>query len=131
MFNNILKSSFIILISSCTPTVPDQVPNLAVQPSELSNGLISLTVTWGEPHSDVDIKLYNGNYRILPSGSWTGRFTQSATNRQRVYRKLMSGVDYEVRVRTVSPIGHGEYRTATTTCMSLTECVLQLYSDTT
>ena len=31
----------------------------------------------------------------------------------------MSGVNYEVRVRAVSPIGAGEYRTATTSCMPL------------
>ena len=113
---------------SCTPTVPDQVPNLAVQHSELSNGVISLTVTWGEPHSDVDITRYEGHYRMLPSGSWRGGFYQDVSYRQwvysnRVFRDLMSGVNYEVRVRAKSPIGAGEYRTATTACMPVCVCV--------
>ena len=108
---------------SCTPTVPDQVTNLAVQPSVLSNGLISLTVTWGEPHSDVDITRYEGTYRILPSGSPEGGFSQGPTNRRRVFSNLMSGVNYEVRVRARSPIGAGEYRSVTTTCMPVCVCV--------
>ena len=33
----------------------------------------------------------------------------------------MSGVNYEVRVRAVSPIGAGEFSNATTS-MSITEC---------
>ena len=122
------KFSFTTFISSCTPTAPNLVLNLTVQPSELNNGWISLTVTWDEPHSDVDIIQYNGNYRILPSGSWTGNFTQPARKRQHVYRNVMSGVNYEVRVRAVSAIGAGEYRTATTSCMLLIRIQSVYYS---
>ena len=118
------KSSFIILISSCTPTVPDRVPNLAVQPSKPNFDRISLTVTWDEPHSDVNITRYQSNYGIQSTRDWKDGSSQPATNRQRVFRYLKSGLDYEVRVRAVSAIGHGEYRTATTSCMSLAECVL-------
>ena len=100
--------------------VPDQVLNLTVQPSELSNGLISLTVTWDEPHSDVTITRYESNYRIQSTGSWRGGLAQPAANRQCVLRDLMSGVNYEVRMRAVSAIGTGEYRTAITSCMQVT-----------
>ena len=52
-----------------------------------------------------------------------GGLAQPASSRQRVFLNLMNGVNYEVRVRAVSPIGAGEYRTATTTCMPNCVCV--------
>ena len=96
-------------------TVPDQVLNLAVQPSKSSNGRISLTVTWDKPHSDVDIARYEVSYRIQSTGRWSGGFSRAPTNRQHVYMNLMSGVNYEVRVRAWSWIGFGEYRIVTPT----------------
>ena len=118
------SSSIILLVLVHIPTVPDQVPNLAVQPSKSSNGLISLNVTWGEPHSDVTITRYESNYRIQSDGSWKRGLSQPASSRQRVYRSLRSGVNFEIRVRAVSPIGAGEYKSANAASMLLTECVL-------
>ena len=90
-------------------SVPLQVVNLLLQPSESGSSQVTITLRWDEPESDASITRYEGNYREASSDHepWIGDFT--TTQFTYVYRNLTNEVDYVFRVRAVSAIGAGRY----------------------
>ena len=116
-----------LLCNKCFCIVPGNISELSIQSSESQNNRISLTVTWSGPQSDVPITRYEGNYRTLPLGNWSRTFSNAT--RQHIYRNLLTGRNYEVRVRAVSAIGNGMYAKATTSrqlCITMSYTKLDL-----
>ena len=79
---------------------------------KLSNGMINLQVTWNRPTSDRTIQHYEVQYRKQGVSSWTS-VTPNPTTKQTTISNVDKGSVYNVRVRTVSDIGSGKWKSAT------------------
>ena len=78
----------------------------------VSNGMISLQVTWNQPTGDRPIQRYEVRYRKQGVSSWTS-VTPNPTTRQTTIRNVAKGSVYNVQVRAVSDVGSGQWRSAT------------------
>ena len=99
------------LLYLCTFAVPSQVSNIQFTQT-VSNGIINLQVTWNEPTSDRPIQHYEVQYRKQGVSSWTS-VTLNPTTRQTTIRNVDKGSVYNVRVRAVSDVGSGQWRSVT------------------
>ena len=74
--------------------------------------MINLRVTWNQPTSDRSIQQYEVQYRKQGVSSWTS-VTPNPTTRQNTISNVDEGSVYNVRVRAVSDVGSGQWRSAT------------------
>ena len=78
----------------------------------VSNEMINLQVTWKQPTSDRIIQHYKVQYRKQGVSSWTS-VTPNPTTRLTTIRNVDKGSVYNVRVRAVSDVGPGQWRSVT------------------
>ena len=95
----------------CTFTVPPQVDNIEINQT-VSNGKINLRVTWNQPNSDRPIQHYEVQYKKQGVSGWTS-VTPNPTTRQTTIRNVDKGSVYKARVRAVSDVGSGQWKSAT------------------
>ena len=95
----------------CIFAVPSQVSNIQFTQT-VSNGMISLQVTWNQPASDRPIQHYEVQYRKQGVSSWTS-VTPNPTTSQTTIRNVDKGSVYNAQVRAVSDVGSGQWGSAT------------------
>ena len=78
----------------------------------VSNEMINLQVTWNQPTTDRPVQRYEVQYKRQGISSWTS-VTPNPTTRQTTIRNVDKGSVYKVRVRAVSDVGYGQWRSAT------------------
>ena len=78
----------------------------------VSNRMVNLQFTWNQPTSDRSIQHYEVQYRKQGVFSWTS-VTTNPTTRQATIRNVDKGSVYNVRVRAVSDVGSGQWRSTT------------------
>ena len=89
-------------------TVPSQVNNIQFIQT-VSSGMINLRVTWNKPTSNRTIQHYEVQYKKQGVSRWTS-VTPNPTTRETNIRNADKGSVYNVRVRAVSDVGSGQWR---------------------
>ena len=95
-----------------TLQAPSQVTDVSLL-KVMQQGRPALVVTWTPPQTDVNISVYQVQYRRSGSILWGSQVTISgscpANCTSTVLTGLDAGTEYNVRVRAVSELGAGEW----------------------
>ena len=84
-------------------------PQISSVTKAVSSGSAALDISWTAPFSDVPISGYETSYRVM-GGSWSHDQALPASTLSYLIASLQPNMQYEVRVRALSPIGTGRYR---------------------
>ena len=115
-----------------TLQAPSQVTDVSLL-KVMQQGSPALVVTWTAPQTDVNISVYQVQYRRSESILWGSQVTISgscpANCTSTVLTGLDAGTEYNVRVRAVSELGAGEWsveQTERTCYISEVSCIMHL-----